>query len=284
MNSRTIKGKSTIEHGEYVLKNTSKDLRSLFDYLERRSFDNYPKILEISDRSIKTEYIKEDEFKNIDKTNKLMEIVGLLHYKTSHYIDVSKNKYKEIYEKINDNLEYLMNYYNKIMNKIEGHIYFSPSEYFLARNFNIILSSLVYSKEELDKWYDIVENKTKQRVVIVHNNLKTEHLLRNEKDYLINWDKYLVDTPVLDLYKFYINEGMNYDFKELFEIYNNEFKLLEEEKKLLFILMSIPKKIEFLDNEFLSTYNIKKIIDTLYKTRSIVSDLEFKIESTETDD
>lgn len=284
MNSRTIKGKTTIEHGEYVLKNTYKDLRSLFDYLERRSFDNYPKILEISDRSIKTEYIKEDKYKDIDKPNKLMEIVGLLHYKTSHYIDVSKNKYKEIYEKINDNLEYLMNYYNKLMNRIENNVYFSPSEYFLARNFSIILSSLVYSKEELDKWYDIVEEKTKQRVVVVHNNLKTEHLLRDEKDYLINWDKYLVDTPVLDLYKFYINEGMNYDFKELYEIYNNEFKLLEEEKKLLFILMSVPKKIEFLDNEFLSTYNIKKIIDTLYKTRSIVKELEFEVESTETDD
>ncbi len=285
MNNKTIiKNRTVIEENEYVIKNTSKDLRSLFDYLEKRNFENFPKILEISDRSVKSEYIKEDEFKSSSKGPALMEVAGLLHYKTSEFKDVSKFKYKEIYEKINDNIDFLMNYYNKLMNEIEKHIYLSPSEYLVARHFSLILSSINYSKKQLDEWYEIVENKTKERVVIVHNNLKTQHLLRGDKDYLINWDKYLVDTPVLDLYKFYINEGMNLDFLELYKIYNDKFKLSEEEKKLLLILMSVPKKIEFLDNELLSTYNIKKILDALYKTKELISELELQIEVAETED
>ena len=191
----------SIINKNYVSKKTKKDLRSLFDYLERRNFENFPKILDINDRELKTEYIKDINIK--DKSKALMEVVSLLHYKTSEYKDVSKNKYKEIYEKISDNIEYLTNYYNKLITNIERKTYFSPSEYLVARHFSIILSSLSYSKKELDLWYEIVESKTKERVVIVHNNLKKEHLLRGEKDYLINWDNYIVDTPVLDLYKFY---------------------------------------------------------------------------------
>lgn len=265
----------SIINKNYVSKKTKKDLRSLFDYLERRNFENFPKILDINDRELKTEYIKDINIK--DKSKALMEVVSLLHYKTSEYKDVSKNKYKEIYEKISDNIEYLTNYYNKLITNIERKTYFSPSEYLVARHFSIILSSLSYSKKELDLWYEIVESKTKERVVIVHNNLKKEHLLRGEKDYLINWDNYIVDTPVLDLYKFYSNEGFTEDFEELYNIYNNTFNLTKEENKLLFILMSIPKKIEFLTNEIKSSFNIKKILDVLYKTRSLVTSLESQI-------
>lgn len=277
-NKYIIKNKSIIVENEYYTKKVNKDLRSLFDYLEKRNFENFPKILEINERNIKTEYIKEDEFLKEEKPSALMELVSLLHYKTSHYKDVSKNKYKEIYEKIDSNINFLMNYYNKMITEIERHIYFSPSEYLFARNFSIVLYSINYAKKTLDDWFDLVENKTKERVVIVHNNLKTEHILRSDKDYLINWDKYLVDTPVLDIYKFYINEGITYDFLELYNIYNNTFKLLEEEKKLLFILMSLPKKIVLLDNEYQSTYNIKKILDSLYKTRKVIEELELEVD------
>lgn len=279
-NKCIIKNKSIILENEYYQKKVSKDLRSLFDYLEKRNFDNFPKIIDIDERSVKTEYIKEDDFLKKDKPNTLMQLVSALHYKTSDYKSVSKNKYKEIYEKINDNIDYLMNYYNNMITKIERTIYYSPSEYLVARNFSIILYSLNYSKRTLDDWYDLVENKTKERVVIVHNNLKTEHVLRSEKDYLINWDKYLVDTPVLDIYKFYINEGVTLDFVELYKIYNKTFKLTNEEKKLLFLLISLPKKITFLENEYLSTYNTKKIIDSLYKTKEIINNLEFEIDET----
>ena len=94
-NKKIIKNKSIIVENEYYEKKVSKDLRSLFDYLEKRNFDNYPKILEIDERSIKTEYVKEESKE--EKPSKLMELVSLLHYKTSHYKEVSKNKYKEIY-------------------------------------------------------------------------------------------------------------------------------------------------------------------------------------------
>ena len=65
---------------------------------------------------------------------------------------------------------------------------------------------------------------------------------------------------------------MDLDFNELFKNYDNKYPLLEEEKMLLFILLSIPKKIEFSDNELESCKQIRKQLDYIYKTENLISE------------
>ena len=57
--------------------------------------------------------------------------------------------------------------------------------------------------DRLDSWYLLVKDKSKQRVVLVHNNLKLEHMIKGTDEYLISWDQYTFDSPVLDLVNLY---------------------------------------------------------------------------------
>ncbi len=280
MNKRCIlKNKARIieeDDEKYVIKTSENKIKELFDYLESRSFYNFPKILKVDGNEYRYEFIEEKFYPKERKGKDIAEIISSLHYKTSYYKDVSKNKYREVYEKISDNIEVLKKYYNSLINEIETEVYPSPSHYFIQRNYSIINGTLNYCERELKSWFKIVENKNKERVAVLHNNLKSEHYLRSDNGYLINWDKYIVDSPVLDLYKFFQNESLNYDFIDIFNEYNSHFELSTEERKLFFILISLPKKIDNVDNELLNVKNLKYFFDRLYNSQNLITSVNFK--------
>ena len=255
-----------------VIKNKNDKVLEIYDYLDSRGFENHPKILDIDDNSIKTEYIENKNYHEMTKGVELIKTVSLLHYKTLHYKDVSKNKYRKIYDKISNNIEYLKKYYEDIITNIEDEIFMSPSHYLLARNYSIIDSSLKYASNNLKIWFKKVELKSKERVCVVHNNLSFDHFIKGDKNYLISFDNSLVDTPILDLYNFYKKEGFKLDFSYLLKEYNQNIQLLDEEKLLLNILISIPPKIVEVEDEYLNCINIKNTFSYIYSGMSIVNE------------
>lgn len=261
---------SVIIKDNSVIKKNNNRILELYDYLDERGFDNHPKVIEANEESIKTEYIGSKKYYEMSKGIEFIKLVSKLHSKTVINKEVSKNKYRNIYDKISNNIDYLKDYYEKLISNIEEEVYMSPSHYLFAKNYSVIDSSLKYSKLELKKWFKMVENNTKERVAIVHNNLSLDHYIKGDKDYLISFDNYLVDTPILDLYKFYKKEGFKLDFKLLLNEYNSNFELLENERILLYILISIPPKITFINDEYLDTVNIKNSLDYIYKGINIV--------------
>ena len=94
-----------------------------------------------------------------------------------------------------------------------------------------------YSKENINKWYELVKNKRRIRVVNIHNNLSLEHYIKGNKPYLISWEKSKIDNPIYDLYNLYLNHYLDFDFSELFLNYESKYPLLKEERILLFSLM-----------------------------------------------
>ena len=82
----------------------------------------------------------------------------------------------------------------------------------------------------------------------------------------------MVDTPVLDLYNFYKKEGYKLDFNYLLKVYNENLELLKEEKMLLNILISIPPKLEKIDDEYKNTVNIKNMLDYVYSGIDVVNE------------
>ena len=96
-------------------------------------------------------------------------------------------------------------------------------------------------------------------------------MIRNESSYLISWDKSSFNNPIYDLYNFYKNNYEKIEFSSLLEIYQKRYPLKENELKLFFILISIPDKIEFTNNEFDNCKRVDKMLDYLYKTDNIVS-------------
>lgn len=275
MNSLLKKNSKIIEEEEnkYFIKTSNKNISELFDYLRIRNFDNIPEIIEVNEDNIKYKYIESLDKKAVDKHLDLANLLSTLHYKTAYYKDVSKNKYREIYDKLTDKVEYIEEFYKNLIDEIDMQIYPSPSEYLIQRNYSVINGALFYIKNELKKWFKLVENKNKERVVVVHNNPKIEHVIKGEINYLTNWDNYVVDTPVLDLYRLYKEEKAFDDFGRIYDKYNENFSLSEEETKLFCVLISIPLKIEDTGNELLNTKSVKEIINYLYKTNKLISSI-----------
>ena len=271
-----IKNKSAIyietQQEKYIIKEKTKENEYIYDYLKSRNFNYLPtRITNQEDKFQITKYIEQYQIPKEQKIIDLITLVSLLHNKTTHYKEVTEDNYKEIYEDINNNIEHLYSYYNDLMTIIESKVYMSPCEYLIARNISKIYESLYFSKEELGKWYNLVKEKQRQRYTVLHNNLELDHFIINENKYLISWDKAKIGIPVFDIYKLYKKHALDFEFNEILKIYEKNYPLKEDERKLLFILISIPPKIEMNKSEYENTKEARKQIDYVYKTQMLKS-------------
>ena len=122
------------------------------------------------------------------------------------------------------------------------------------------------------KWYEIISKKThKMRVSVIHNNLSLDNYIKNNRDYLTNWDKSKIDIPIFDLYKLYIRNYNEFDFFDILKLYEKEYPLKDEELLLFYILISMPNKIEFNTNNYEMCNRIEKEIDKLLKSSELIT-------------
>ena len=256
-------------NGKYVYKDV-KPNNEILNYLKTRNFDYLPKLISGENENYQLmNYLKDY---NIPKEQKILDmivLVALLHNKTTHYKEVSIDEYEKIYDDLANNIDYLYGYYDDLMTIIESKVYMSPSEYLLARNISMIYKMLDSSKKRLDKWYDLVKEKRKQRNVVLHNNLNLDHFIRNSKSYLINWDKAKIGNPVFDIYKLYKRHVLDFEFSDVLKEYEGHYPFTEDEKQLFLVLISLPSIIKFDDTEYNMCSKISREIDTLYKSEYI---------------
>lgn len=247
-------------------KNNNENIINTYKYLNSRGFDYLPKIAYYDNDGYIYEYEENMDMPLEQKISDLIKITALLHNKTCYYKNICIDEVKELYENLNDKINDIFSYYDNLINIIDSKIYSSPSEYMLSRNCSSIFSCLNFCKSELDAWYDIIKEKKKIREVFLHNNLEYDHIIRNNESILISWDNAKSDIPIYDFIKLYKNNYNKYDFNTLYKEYISRFPLLEEEKKLLFILLFIPDKIEFIDNELTNTINVSELCNYLFIT------------------
>jgi len=263
---------ATVNDKRYVIKDkTNNNINNIFNYLSSRNFEYFPKNIIENDKYTIYQYIEDIDNPIEQKAYDMITMLSLLHNKTTYYKDMDIDEYKEIYENINFQIESRINYYNNLINIIESNLFMSPSCYLIARNISKIFGALDYSKRNINEWYDLVKSKGKKRVVILYNNIDLNHIIRNKDIYLISWDKSKEGIPIYDLYNFYLKYSNIINFENLLKHYEERYPLLEEEKKLFNILISIPKEIKFDKNEMNNCKNVKKMIDSLYKSEILIS-------------
>lgn len=271
INKITIKNNTRIIDDKIVLKKKkNNDLNNVYKYLKSRSFDYFPEPITIDNLYEVYPFLEDTYEPNEQKATDIMHLLGLLHSKTTFYREIDIDKNKEIYENISDELEYLNNFYNDLITMIEKEVYMSPSGYLIARNINIIFSSIYYAKHNLEEWYKKIDNNKNERVVNIHNNISLDHYIKNEKPYLISWNKSRIDSPIYDLLSFYKNHYLDFDFDDLFHFYESVYPLKEDERLLLFTYMAIPYKIEIISDEYEMCIKINKMIEYLYKTSNLI--------------
>lgn len=261
-----------IDTGEdkYVVKEKINDINSLYEYLNIRNFNNYPKLIDSYDNNNVFEYVKDGNVPLEQKCIDMAKLLSNLHNKTVYFKTVSSDYLKSIYENILNNILYFEDYFNKIYSIAEAEEYSRPSYYLLLRNRSKINGLIEYLKKEIELWYKEIYEKDKIRVIYCHNNLSIDHFIESEKKYFISWDNYQIDSPVLDIINLYKNDYGKYDFSIFLAEYLNNFDLLNYEKKLLFIMISLPDIYYFIDNEFNNTINISKFINYINNTEILI--------------
>ncbi len=259
------------ESEKYVVRKHDYN-KDIFNYLNSRNFNYYPKIYDSNDIYDIVEYIPEEQIPKEQKMNDLIKLISLLHSKTTYYKEVDEAEYKKLFEDIKNNCEYLYEYYTDLITIIESKVFMSPSEYLLASNITLIFDSIAYCQNKIEKWYNlVVEKSNKMRVCVIHNNLTLDHYLKNKNDYLISWGKSKIDIPIFDLYKLYVKNTLDFDFIDIFNLYEKEYPLKNDELLLFYVLISMPPKLENKISIYDSCVYIKKEIDKLIKTSNFIN-------------
>lgn len=250
----------TKDNKKYVLKEEQK--QPDYNYLLSRNFNYFPSNFNIEDYTV-YEYIENSNVSEEEQLTDIIDLISLLHTKTTRYKNIDIDNYKIIYEDLLEQIETINNYYIDLNNIIDNELYMSPSNYFLVRNISKIYSAINFSKQELNNWYELIKENPKSRFSYIHNNLELDHLIISDNPYLISWDKSTIDFPINDLYNLY-KKYYNYNnFDVLLNRYQKRYPLKEEELKLFFIKISIPYKIELNENELNNTQKIKELISYL---------------------
>ncbi len=268
--------------GSYVIKEKKNDkVSNAYHYLLSRNFDYFPKLASENRDDVNVfEYIDEVGEPLEQKALDMIELVALLHNKTTYYKEITEDKYKKIYDNLKNNILYSKNNYDNLYNILITEVYPSPSHYLLIRNIYKIFSALDFAEDLLDKWYNNSKDDLKERVAFIHNNLETSHFLRNDKEYLISWEKSTIDSPILDLINFYQKEYMHLDFEPILNKYLKSYPLKDNELDLFFIVISIPPIITLSDDEFATTKIIREKLDYLFKTENLIKKLRPNVEDT----
>ena len=258
--------------GNYVIKNKKdKDIKELYKYLSSRDFNYYHKLIEDNRSEVNVfEYIEDVSIDNNQKLYDLINLISLLHNKTSYFKEINKDRIKEIYEDLMGRVNYLEENINNIIFKEEDNLFISPSGNLLLNNSTKIFEAFTFLKNEIEEWFKLSENDTKFRVSLVHNNLELEHYLKNDGDYLISWENYIVDLPILDIVKLYKKIYLTMDFSEPLKIYLEKFSLNDKEKKLLFIMLVMPDELNINKCEIRNVKIVREYLDYIFKTENLI--------------
>ncbi len=261
---------------KHVIKKNDCNILEKYNYLNSRGFGYLPRLEYVDNDVYVYEYVKDTNTPLEQKMSDIIKMDALLHNKTVYYKEASLDEIKETYENLRGKIDDTFNYYYDVITMIEGEVYMSPANYLLARNCSLIFSCLNFCKKTLDEWYDIMKNKLKKRVVLLHNDLAKDHLIRSDENVLISWNKSVRDLPIYDFIKLYKNNYADYDFNHLYKEYVKKFPLTIEERKLLFIILFIPPRLDFSLSEMKRTINISKLCNYLITTDMLFMENEAK--------
>lgn len=266
----TLKNSVKIINNEYVVKHKNTSLVETFNYLLSRSFDYFPEVISEREEEIVYKYIEDISEPSEQKIIDLMNLLSLLHSKTTIYKEIDIDNYKLIYENISNQIIECYNYYSNLIDEIDMIVYMSPVDYIVARNISLIFSSLEYARDGIERWYQLIKDKRQVRVVTIHNNASLDHYVKNDKSYLVSWDRATVDMPIYDLINVYKKHYLEFDFVTIFKVYFSKYPFLEEEMLLFLSILAIPDKIRYYDSQYQMVVEVRRLLDYIYKTGEII--------------
>lgn len=258
------------KNNEYVIKLNTNNY-DIYKYLISRDFLFFPENLSyVNDNYDISVFIPGLNTNNVQKLNDYVKIISLLHHKTSYKREIDLDEIKEEYESINNKIINLKNYYLELNERINHELFLSPSHYLLVRNISLIYSILDNTQILLNDVYQKLKDDKSIRVSLLHNNVDLEHLIVDESEYLISWDKAYFNNPIYEIENIYRKYYRDIDLNDLLKIYETINKINDLERKFLLVNLSIPNKIELTSNTFSDTKTVNNEIKYLNKVYELL--------------
>lgn len=220
---------------------------------------------------------EEDEKAKISDIRLRFYILSLasLHQNTSYPIKGNDGYIDQLISFCEENLEKNINTLNTRMERIEHQDYHAPGEWYYYDNFHYLLEGYNLAKSHLQTVEESFKKISSYSLCLTYQNYDISHIIIN-KGKIISLDKMNIAPPSYDIADFILKTYKNnIDYTSLLKEYLNNFKMVEEDKHLLLILLLTPlfefKNDDFIDFELI--YDKLKLID-------IVKDIEKIILST----
>ena len=242
----------------YVLKLNTNNY-DIYKYLLSRDFNDFPESFAKENTSYDLlEYIEEIKVNKEQKLNDLLQEIAVLHRKTSYMRDISMDDVKKEYEALKNKIQEGKEYYYHLNDLIDQELFLSPDAYLLVRNISLIYYLLEYANQHLDSYYENIKKEKNVRISLLHNNISLDHLIINERKYLINWDKAYFNNPIYDLISFYQKYYQDFNLSDVIKIYESKNKLTILEKELLIIKLAIVPKLILSKDTFQDTKELNQ--------------------------
>ena len=207
----------------------------IYNYLENKKFYNFVAPIKITSEYEYFPYIEEISIPKEDKAIELMNLISMLHVKTTTYQETNINNIKQVYENTIKEIEELREYYYTLQDVLEYKEYHLPAEQLLLYNISSFYKAINYAEHKIGLWYKEKEKTKNERVVLIHNNPSLEHILYNKDSLvLISWSKSKKDYPVYDFLRLYKQEFKSLEMISLFNIYKSKSHFDNTEKSLLY--------------------------------------------------
>lgn len=250
---------------KYVLKDNTSNY-DIYKYLMSRDFYYFPENLNNeSDNYDLSLYLDNIVEKKEQKIEDYINVLALLHKKTSYDNEMDLDNIKEIFDQNEKKIIETRKYYEEMNDLIVQELFISPSKYLLLRNISVIYFLLDYAEQKNNDWFLKRQENKKREIALLHNNIDLDHLIINEEKYFINWDKAYFDSPIVELKNFYEEFYQNLSLASFLDKYQLIHKLKPLDLELLLIELSIPKIIPFTKDTYLDTINLNKEIKFLQR-------------------
>jgi len=261
------------DEGRYLFKRKDSNKRDIFSYLRQVGYDYYmPIVNDYNDAYEVYPYYDDNINDDYLKAKELLYALAVLHLRTTSYVEWMITDAKEIYEKIDVDIDLGMKYYLDLQDYLEGKLFLSPGEYLLINNISKIYSLFRISKRRLDSFYESFSGKVREAVLV--GNVSLSNFRVGDKNYFIDFRNSKKDLVIYDLVDFYRNEATSVNFPSLFNLYNSKYQLNQNEFDLFCALISLCDKFKFSKDNYKDTLRVRKLVDYVNVTLSFLSEKE----------
>ena len=268
---------------KFVLKEHETNLNNIYtrlymsrvDYflLPLKSINNIY-VEEIDDKFYSLSVFEEDEQAKIDDIRLRFYILSLasLHQNSTYPIKGNDGYIDQLISFLEDNIEKNIVTLNTRMERIEHQDYHAPGEWFFYDNFSSIMEGYNLAKAHLQEVEELFKKVSSYSLCLTYQNYDISHIIIN-KGKIISLDKMNIAPSCYDISDFILKTYKdNVDFSSLIKEYLNNYKMNEEDKHLLLVLIISPL-IEFTNDDledFEMIYDKLKLIDVVKEVEKLI--------------